>query len=285
MSLLSSHISGSKLSGLYKRLEKLKAKIEKEELKAIFVKPYVITPINPKVSLFENDPSSLKKMNPFSLLFLFLFISSSLSSPSDYIVDAVDLSVKLFQSIVNIFKTSVSVKIVDYLTSRGFKSFESQSTLRQLNGLRNDHLDMWINDLYRLLYIPPEYQHIFNTSLQTVLWTDVSVWNMNKVTLSSSDGRGTRMVFMFTHNNGDSGTTDWIVADCNIVMELAPNIMVFEISKSYVGGLWGSDQYVFKELPATITENNINTISDFFFIFCIRMLSLQFGHPVDYPVL
>jgi sensor histidine kinase YesM len=160
-----------------------------------------------------------------------------------YIVAAVEIATKLWEGIVKLFKTSVSVKLVEILSDRGFLYFEQSGTVRRLVGLRPEYLDYWISQLQNILKIPPEFQHGFNLTLQEALWSDSSVWTANKASFPQTSGGDIKTLMLVTHNNPPNsgnlqlGTTDWFIVDISATFQLAPDLYVYEISKSVLGGL------------------------------------------------
>jgi hypothetical protein len=195
-----------------------------------------------------------------------------------------------FIDVVNAFKTSTSVTLVKQLSSLGFQYFESSSTMRQIKGLKAQYADQFVDFEMKDLLIPQEWQHGFKESLMLALWTDDQIWTANKLSYSQDAGGSIKTAALFSHNNPPNsthtiGSTDWFIINLVATYQFSPDIFVYHVSKSVLGGIYTSDEDKIVYMPHNVTPQDITTVFEFFLIVNFKVMADTLGIKVDNPIL
>lgn len=201
-----------------------------------------------------------------------------------WLTDSVNAVVGAWKAVVDAFKTSKKVELVAILSGKGFSHFAESGVVKLMKKLRPQYVDLWMQRLMTDMLVPANKQAEFKEAVISSLWGESSVWLNHETSFAVNTGGDIVYDALYTHSNDDS-TTDWVILDFKADFMLAPDLLEYRITRSYVGGIYVSEEIKFDERPRNIDLDDIKAIYEFFYIVSFRTLGMFLGLKIDFPPL
>ena len=185
--------------------------------------------------------------------------------------------------IVNAFKTTKSEKVEKIIKGEGFDHFAGSGAMNQITGLVEDVFDEYLAQLLTTLEVPKGRQKSFTNAMRFVKFSDSNTWNAYDMAFDKGDGGNCKFVSLLFNHDTANKKYNIFVADIKAQFDLAPDLAVIAHSKSIAGGIYSADTLEYKEIPASITENDIKNVLSFFKIVSFKNFADMIGLKLDFP--
>jgi len=193
-----------------------------------------------------------------------------------------------FGRIIEAFKSSRSEKIKQTLLGKGFKQFDESAQLQIVKGLKASYLDKFLAHLVKRLKVPKERQNDLKDVLEETKWVDNNTWMAFNTIYSVNVGGQTKFCsILIGKTEGKKGknqdTYDALISDVEATFQLAPNVLVIEKNLSILGGLWADTSIEYKDMPRSITHEDVKAVLEFFTVVAFKGFADQFGISYKMP--
>lgn len=218
---------------------------------------------------------------------------------------AITIVTSTWESIVNAFKTTKTSELKQILQGNGFNYYSQSGEMQKVTGLVESYYDTFANELLGRIQVPDDkktaFQRIFfkKNSLKYIdlffiyleffgdfkYIEDDNEWKAFHTVFSIGAGGECKFVAILAHHNTTTHTIDLLIGDFVASFKLAPNVAVIQESASYAGGIYSDSKVVFKDLPRSVTEDDLKAIFDFFYIVTYKNFGDMVGVSVNFPSL
>ncbi|CAF0983915.1 unnamed protein product [Rotaria sordida] len=184
-----------------------------------------------------------------------------------------------WKDIVSSFKTSKSTTITR-ITRFGFTHFDQKSTVLKAIDIPGNKASEFINAIVMDYNLPSK-----GSFLLGLTYSDDFSWDDIEYLYSPTMDGKYRSLTLF--KNGDSiiNTASFFIVDINADWQLAPDLLLIQTSKSYLGGLFESSKQSIQEVPHVLTLEEAKQLQQFFMMIAISNLAGTLGMNLTYPSL
>jgi hypothetical protein len=186
-----------------------------------------------------------------------------------------------FKTIASAFKNSRSNKIKQRFESKGFDYYENKSMIQIINGIKAEYLNEYLDNLEKRLAVPADKLTDLKSILKEVTFADSGYWATAN-TLFSVDSKGTcKFVSILFNKNIEENKYNFIVNDIDTTFQFSPNILIVSKRLTVMGGLWDDKKDIIKKKPRSITQDDVDTIMNFFNVVAYKSFMKNMGYDVD----
>jgi hypothetical protein len=228
-----------------------------------------------KAAAYENLIAAIQVPSSIRSLGIFDFMKSA--------TDMVGQVTNAWGGVVNAFKSSSSSTIKEQLAGKGFSKFLQDATFKITNGLQAQYLDKYLDRLGQSLKIPADKNVDFKNTVEEIAWTDSSIWNLFNVVFDKDKGGNCKYISLLAKRDETTDKYYFIIANIDSTFSLAPDVLIINNQKSSLGGLFSSNKDVQKNVPRSITQEDVQTVINFFFVCAFKTFSDALGLKVTPP--
>ncbi|PAA93599.1 hypothetical protein BOX15_Mlig000053g1 [Macrostomum lignano] len=189
-------------------------------------------------------------------------------------IAAVQAGVKLYGQIAKTFSTKKTSQIVGKIIGKGFDFFSMQSRAHVISRMNPVFLPRFLGMLDRLYGFPAKYLPQVSAVMEMVQFVGHQDWNKNDFLFDVNSGGHNAWVTVLSNRNED-GTFNFLIANVRQRFRLAPDVLIIKESKSVLGGIYQSEKYKFHRIPRSITEEDLQALTNFFNIITFKRFGLQ----------
>jgi len=208
-------------------------------------------------------------------------IGSVISSATSAVTGLCDA----WKSITSAFKTVNSETLKDKITGEGFKKYRSTSRYIRSLGIPTDSFDKYMGSYVKLIGADKniKIKDEFLLAIELGQWVPSNDWGANDFTFDINTGGTCNSVVVLTRNDEEDRRMHIITTVVDGSFQLAPNIFIYEKVKSVAGGIVENTSVVMKEVPRSITENDIKGIHAMMLVTGLQVMADNFGVPFKLP--
>ena len=196
--------------------------------------------------------------------------------------------VDVWPNIVSAFKTTSSTTIKDKLHIDGYSKFDGRCTFELYGGIDKDYWNKFkVNRLLQRFKMKPEEQKKLKITIEDAQYSDKGIWNNCQILHNPVDKTKKNGINFFSiiinniENNDDQ--LNVVVTQIQTKLELAPDLLVINKDRSFVGGIYGDCKDSFKKVPKDLTINELNNVMQFFQVFFISNIGATLGFKLELP--
>ena len=196
--------------------------------------------------------------------------------------------VDVWPNIVSAFKTTSSTTIRDKLHIDGYSKFDGRCTFELYGGIDKDYWNKFkVNRLLQRFKMKPEEQKKLKVTIEDAQYSDKGIWNNCEILHNPLDKKKKNGLNFFSiiinniENNDDQ--LNVVVTQIQTKLELAPDLLVINKDRSFVGGIYGDCKDSFKKVPKDLTINELNNLMQFFQVFFISNIGATLGFKLELP--
>ena len=196
--------------------------------------------------------------------------------------------VDVWPNIVSAFKTTSSTTIRDKLHIDGYSKFDGRCTFELYGGIDKDYWNKFkVNRLLQRFKMKPEEQKKLKVTIEDAQYSDKGIWNNCQILHNPLDGKKNNGLNFFSiiinniENNDDQ--LNVVVTQIQTKLELAPDLLVINKDRSFVGGIYGDCKDSFKKVPKDLTMTELNNLMQFFQVFFISNIGATLGFKLELP--
>ena len=196
--------------------------------------------------------------------------------------------VDVWPNIVSAFKTTSSTTIKDKLHIDGYSKFDGRCTFELYGGIDKDYWNKFkVNRLLQRFKMKPEEQKKLKITIEDAQYSDKGIWNNCQILHNPLDKKKKNGLNFFSiiinniENNDDQ--LNVVVTQIQTKLELAPDLLVINKDRSFVGGIYGDCKDSFKKVPKDLTINELNNVMQFFQVFFISNIGATLGFKLELP--
>jgi len=225
-----------------------------------------------KVNTASNIPMASNSLDDFELFKLTfvppLFPLAPMAGEScntmvkDLIKKEIDKVPELKKEINESVYTKTSV--INRIVSNGFTSFIQRANIMQLDGVSVDMIDSFVDYLQGQIALPNSIKPHFKNTMKDILYCDSNEWVMFKLVFSVGTGGDCKYVCVLAQHDEKKREINWLIADVQSLFLLAPDVIVINQSRSFLGGLFSKSEDKVVILPKTLVNEQIVVLSKFF---------------------
>ena len=196
--------------------------------------------------------------------------------------------VDVWPNIVSAFKTTSSTTIRDKLHIDGYSKFDGRCTFELYGGIDKDYWNKFkVNRLLQRFKMKPEEQKKLKVTIEDAQYSDKGIWNNCEILHNPLDNKKNNGLNFFSiiinniDNNDDQ--LNVVVTQIHTKLELAPDLLVINKDRSFVGGIYGDCKDSFKKVPKDLTITELNNLMQFFQVFFISNIGATLGFKLELP--
>ena len=196
--------------------------------------------------------------------------------------------VDVWPNIVSAFKTTSSTTIRDKLHIDGYSKFDGRCTFELFGGMDKKYwYNNKVNKILRRFKMKPEEQKKLKITIEDAQYSDKGVWNNCQILHNPLDGKKNNGLNFFSiiinniENNEDK--INVVITQIHTKLELAPDLLVINKDRSFVGGIYGDCKDSFKKVPKDLTVDELNNLMEFFQVFFISNIGATLGFKLKLP--
>ncbi|CAF4751216.1 unnamed protein product, partial [Rotaria sp. Silwood1] len=172
-----------------------------------------------------------------------------------------------WKDIVSSFKTSKSTTITR-ITRFGFTYFDQKSTVLKAIDIPANKASEFINTIVMDYNLPSK-----GSFLLGLTYSDDFSWdNIEYLYSPTMDGKY-RSLTLFKNGDSITNTASFFIVDVNADWQLAPDLLLIQTSKSYLGGFFESSKQSIQEVPHVLTLDEAKQLQQFFMMIAISNLA------------
>ena len=196
-------------------------------------------------------------------------------------MDNIKQGAQLWTNIVSAFKTTSATTIRGKLNIDGYSKFKGTASFESYKGMPKHYWKVnKINSLLTHYKIKPKDKLVLKQTIEDTEYMAGGFW-ANLETLHNPD---TGMFFFsILINNRDDGKINVILTTINCKLQLSPDLLVINKSKSFLGGIFANSKDSFKNMPKNLTAKEVEDIMKFFQIFFAKNMFDQLGFKFELP--
>ncbi len=196
--------------------------------------------------------------------------------------------VDVWPNIVSAFKTTSSTTIRDKLHIDGYSKFDGRCTFELYGGIDKDYWNKFkVNRLLQRFKMKPEEQKKLKVTIEDAQYSDKGIWNNCQILHNPLDKKKKNGLNFFSiiinniENNDDQ--LNVVVTQIQTKLELAPDLLVINKDRSFVGGIYGDCKDSFKKVPKDLTMAELENLMEFFQVFFISNIGATLGFKLKLP--
>jgi len=184
---------------------------------------------------------------------------------------AVNSVTSAWSGIVSAFGSSYSKELQDMKLNRGFDKFRSSMKVFVGEGFPHSKSKEFLGDLSKRLSIPSAYKKDFQFLAKWIQFFDQQTWTQSDITFGKGKGGKTSNFNFFAKNTGTK--MDFTYVTCSNDFKLAPDLYVWVTRQSKMGGLFQSTKTEIQKKPASINEEQLKFVSEWFLLLAYQELA------------
>lgn len=110
-------------------------------------------------------------------------------------------------------------------------------------------------------------------------------WKAFDTVFSIDAGGKCKFVSILAHHNTDTNRMDFLIGNFVAAFKLAPNVAVIQESLSVLGGIFSNSKVVFKDIPRSVTEDDLKMVFNFFYLVTFKNFADTTGVQATFPSL
>ncbi|CAF1198905.1 unnamed protein product [Rotaria sordida] len=192
---------------------------------------------------------------------------------------AVSAAANAWKDVVTAFKSSSSTTITR-IVRFGFTYFSQKSTVLKAIDIPADKATDFINAVIIDYNLPSKGSFMLGLT-----YSDDFAWDRIDYLYSPSNNGNYRSLTLFKNGDSLTNTASFFIVDINADWQLAPDLLLIQTSKSYLGGLWESNKQSIQEVPHVLTLDEAVKLQQFFMLVAMGNLASTIGANVTLPQL
>lgn len=190
----------------------------------------------------------------------------------------INMITETWGKLVNTFKTTRSSTLKEKIQKQGFQTFKGRAMVQAGVGVRENFYEKFIEKLAIKIEMPEATRKLFVSALEEAEYGDANSWIGFDI-LYEKDQKQDKVDYatVVVNYREDAKKFDVLFSYLNADFKLAHDVLVFTQSNSYVGGIYTSEKDIIKEVPKTLTNEELKSILTGFQLVLMKILSEYFG--------
>jgi hypothetical protein len=227
------------------------------------------------------------QINSTDLTFIDTTPSAAAVQPNPFtsLLSTVDKITYIWSQIVTVFRTTRTSTLKTKLLQKGFDYFNESAQLQISKSISADYIDRVLGNLQKKIKIPQEKQEGFNLMMEEALFSETMAWSGFNTMFSVDKGGQIRYSNILISQDVERNTYDLFLIDVNAEFKLAPDVFVISKMFTTLGGLYNNVKEEMLTVPKSLTQEDIETVMNFFQIIAYKTLAGHFGVKLQFPKL
>ncbi|CAF1492907.1 unnamed protein product [Rotaria sp. Silwood1] len=192
---------------------------------------------------------------------------------------AVSAAATAWKDIVSAFKSSSSTTITRTVRF-GFTYFSQKSTVLKAIDIPADKATEFINAVIIDYNLPSKGSFMLGLTYSADF-----AWDRIDFLYSPTNNGTYRSLTLFKNGDSTTNTASFFIVDIDAGWQLAPDLLIIQTSKSYLGGLFESNKQSIQEVPHVLTMDEAVKLQQFFMLVAMGNLASTIGANVTIPQL
>jgi hypothetical protein len=192
---------------------------------------------------------------------------------------AVSAAASAWKDIVSAFKSSSSTTITR-IVRFGFTHFNQKSTVLKAIDIPAEKATEFINAVVIDYNLPAKGSFMLGLT-----YSSDFAWDRVEYLYSPAMNGKYRSVTLFKNGDSLTNTASFFIIDVDADWQLAPDLLIIQTSKSYLGGLFESNKQSIQEVPHVLTFDEAVKLQQFFMLVAMGNLASTIGVNVTVPEL
>ena len=191
-----------------------------------------------------------------------------------------------FEKIAGMFATSSKSTIIGTESCLGFNSFAENTTVQVIECLPDAEVVGFVADYFDdLLWVFGGDVDKMTAELIAWDYAHATNWSSNIMKLTNNASSTVNVKQIIKNHDDVKGCSNWVIMEYSGVFDLAPDLIIWQNSKSSWGGFDTSVTDVIQQVPHVISPQDVEAIYMLFEIFAFGSLAADRGLNFTYPVL
>ncbi len=191
-----------------------------------------------------------------------------------------------FEKIASLFSTSSKSQIIGTESCLGFDSFAENTTVQVIECLPDAQVAEFVSDYFDdLLWIFNGDVDKMTAELLVWDYAHATNWSSNIMKLTNNASSVVNVKQIIKNHNDTNACSNWVILEYSGVFELAPDLIIWQNTKSSWGGFDTSVTDVIQQVPHNISPQDVEAIYMLFEIFAFGSLASDQGLNFTYPTL
>lgn len=209
------------------------------------------------------------------------------------VIAIINCIAKAWSVIAKTFSTTKTSTFKELLVGQGFDYYKGRTLTVVGNGVKENYFEKYIRKQLSTFHLPVEKFEDFLETMMQADYSDATAWTGFEVTYNQDSvnnnlvSYGNLQFHRRETKEGETGKIDVLMAFTIADFQLAPNVMVFTETKSVAGGIYSRQRDIYKEVPRSLTRDELEVITTFFQMLGLKSLCqlLGYGDKVEFPKL
>jgi hypothetical protein len=191
-----------------------------------------------------------------------------------------------FDKIASVFATSSKSTIIGQESCLGFNSFAENTTVQVIECLPDTEVNAFVANYF------DDLLWVFNGDVdkmtsELIVWdyARASNWTSNIMKFTNNASSIVNVKQILKNHNDSNSCSNWVIMEYSGVFDLAPDLIIWQNSKSSWGGYDTSVTDVIQQVPHEISPQDVEAIYMLFQIFAFGSLASDRGVNFTYPIL
>ena len=186
--------------------------------------------------------------------------------PFEYFDRAVQSATSALQSIIGVFGSHTTTRLVKEETCLGFEHYRQNVSTMTLECLADAHVAEAILQLLQddLLWWFNGDKHKMANTLIGFEYTTATNWTEYMFNIQSTDMSLPRYLAVYKNKEKGATCSNWVIVKSEANIQLAPDLFIWDKSTSRLGGLFQDDEIVVQKVPHKISPSDVLLLQTFF---------------------
>ena len=192
---------------------------------------------------------------------------------------AISAAANAWKDVVSAFKSSSSTTITR-IVRFGFTHFSQKSTVLKAINVPADRATEFINAVIIDYNLPSKGSFALGLT-----YSDDFAWDRIDYLYSPNMNGNYRSLTIFKNGDSLTNTASFFIIDINADWQLAPDLLLIQTSKSYLGGLFEKNKQSIEEVPHVLSLDEAVKLQQFFMLVAMGNLASSLGTNITLPEL
>ena len=198
------------------------------------------------------------------------------------VLKIINAAAKAYMKLAQTFKTSISKTFKEMLIGEGFDKY-SGKVINHIYSIKPGKYSRFIKRNYEKLNIPEKLKDVILATFDEATYMDKQAWMGFDLAFNSESSDPDKVDFanVMVTQNEEEDAFDIIFSYTKADFKLAPDIIVFSEKKVIGGGISVTEKDVYKEVPRSLTEDDLNCVLSFFQMAAYRAIIQSLGKNIQ----
>jgi len=199
------------------------------------------------------------------------------------IMAGISAGLDIYKKAAEAFKTTIKSETIKEITDRGFEAFMSDTEVHVMDRLLPEGMPFFQENFMDIYDIPEEHQKKLKNIVKLMPLVGAYTWDKADMLYNVDEGGNCGWITLMYSKNADDNSYNVLVTHNKSAFKLAPDILVIETSRSFLGGIYEDVSQTERKVPRNLVEGDIEKLQFFFKVMVFKKLAMLNGMTNTIP--